>query len=135
MNKKPIPRAAQAARQRKSNIFFRSLQHFNRRPQVLGSAGQNLQGAQLYPHPGQVGDGHGDTGLVAMKVESLKSLEGFDPMTKAIAFKEGTVKVKTLKVPKFEMNSNEYGPFDGNEVELPTYAGVYIVLKRLGSIV
>ena len=78
---------------------------------------------------------HGDTGLAAMKVESLKALEGFDPMTKAIAFKEGTVKVKTLKVPKFEMNGAEYGPFDGNEVELPIYAGVYIVLKRLGSVV
>ena len=78
---------------------------------------------------------HGDTGLVAMKVDSLKALNDFDPMTKAIAFKEGMVRVKTGKVPAFEMNGSEFGPFDGNEVELPTYAAVYIVLKRLGSAV
>ena len=51
----------------------------------------------------------GIPGWLAMKVESLKALEGFDPMTKAIAFKEGTVKVKTLKVPKFEMNGQSTG--------------------------
>ena len=78
---------------------------------------------------------HGDTGLVAMNVGSVKALERFDPMTEAIAFREGTVKVKTAKVPKFIMNGTEYGPFDNSEVELPTYAGVYMVLKRLASVV
>lgn len=77
---------------------------------------------------------HGDTGLIAMRVGSLKALEGFDPMSDAVAFREGAVRIKTAKVPKFEMNGDEYGPFDRNEVELPTYAGVYLVLKRLASI-
>jgi DNA primase small subunit len=78
---------------------------------------------------------HGDTGLVAMKVGSIKALDRYDPMTEAIAFKEGAMKVRTLKVPKFTMNGTEYGPFDNSEVELPTYAGVYMVLKRLASVV
>ena len=76
---------------------------------------------------------HGDTGLIAMNVGGVKALEEFEPMDDAIAFSEGTVKVKATKVPEFEMGGNEYGPFDGDEVELPTYAGVYLVLKRLAA--
>jgi hypothetical protein len=55
-------------------------------------------------------------------------------MSDAIAFKDGIVKVKTLKVPKFRMNYCDYGPFDNNEIELPTYAAVYLILKRTASI-
>jgi DNA primase small subunit len=77
---------------------------------------------------------HGDTGLIAKRVGQLRSLEGFDPMRDAIAFKEGTAKVKAGKVPKFGMNGADYGPFDGEEVELPAYAAAYLVLKRRASL-
>lgn len=77
---------------------------------------------------------HGDTGLIAKNVGSLRALESFDPMRDAIAFKESLIKVRTTTVPKFEMNGESYGPFEGSEVELPVYAGVYLILKGRASV-
>ncbi|MGC8496156.1 MAG: DNA primase catalytic subunit PriS [Candidatus Micrarchaeia archaeon] len=77
---------------------------------------------------------HGDTGLVAIKVGTLKDLERFDPMNQAIAFKEGMLKVKTAKVPKFHMNNQEFGPYESNTVELPTCAAMYLLLKRVATL-
>jgi DNA primase small subunit len=73
---------------------------------------------------------HGDTGLIAKKVKSLSDLDRFEPMNDAIAFGKNYMKIKTLKVPKFSMNGTDFGPYDGNEVDLPEYAGAYLVLKR-----
>ncbi|MGC8586494.1 MAG: DNA primase catalytic subunit PriS [Candidatus Micrarchaeia archaeon] len=77
---------------------------------------------------------HGDTGLIAKKVGSINDLENFDPMKSAIAFKEGMLKVKTAKVPKFHMNNQEFGPYESNTVELPTYAAMYLLLKRVATL-
>ncbi|MEM0149826.1 MAG: DNA primase small subunit domain-containing protein [Candidatus Micrarchaeaceae archaeon] len=74
---------------------------------------------------------HGDTGLIAKDVGTLKDLERFNPMDDAIAFREGTLKVRALKVPKFYMGKQEFGPYDNAEAELPTYAALYLVLKRV----
>lgn len=74
---------------------------------------------------------HGDTGLLAKRVRSINALEDFDPMKEAIAFKDGTIKIKTLKVLQFLMNGKEFGPYESQELELPTYSAVYLLLKRL----
>lgn len=73
---------------------------------------------------------HGDTGLIAKRVPSLKALKSYDPMTDAIAFKEGRLKVHMDKVPKFRMNGEDLGPFENVDRELPTYAAVYLILKK-----
>ncbi len=78
---------------------------------------------------------HGDTGLVAKRVRSLKALDGFEPMDDAVAFGESFIKIKTAKVPKFSMASNSFGPYDGNEIELPAYAASYLVLKGFASLI
>jgi len=78
---------------------------------------------------------HGDTGLIAINIGSLSDLERFDPMNNAIAFKKGTLKVHALKVPKFHMLGEEYGPYDSTDVELPMYAALYLVLKRVATII
>lgn len=75
---------------------------------------------------------HGDTGLVAKSVKSIKSLDDFEPMDEAIAFDDVRVKIKTIgHVPKFRMANREYGPYDNSEIELPRYATVYLILKRV----
>ncbi|MGD0729172.1 MAG: DNA primase catalytic subunit PriS [Candidatus Micrarchaeaceae archaeon] len=74
---------------------------------------------------------HGDTGLVAKKLKSLKALESFEPMNSTIAFDDKHMKIKTAKVPKFIMNGIEFGPYDNANVELPTYAATYLILKRV----
>lgn len=73
---------------------------------------------------------HGDTGLVARRVRSLKALEGFEPMSDAIAFGDTPTRIKTAKVPRFSMAGNEFGPFENTEVKIPAYAASYLVLKR-----
>lgn len=81
--------------------------------------------------PGSI---HGDTGLIAKNVKSIKDLERFEPMNDAIAFGGRHMKVKTMRVPKFVMNGIEFGPYDNNEAELPSYGAVYLILKRLANI-
>ncbi len=73
---------------------------------------------------------HGDTMLVSKSIGSASELRKFDPMTDAIAFRGGTMLVKTVKVPKFSMDGKSFGPYDGGEVALPTYAALYLLMKR-----
>ena len=77
--------------------------------------------------PGTV---HGDTGLIAKRVRSLKSLQDFEPMDSAVAFGDKPIKVRTGIVPKFSMHGASFGPYNNQTVELPTYSGVYLILKR-----
>ena len=73
---------------------------------------------------------HGDTGLNGTVLESIKDLPGFDPMSGAIVFSDGTLKVHVEKCPAFVMNNESFGPYENKDVELPKYAALYLVLKR-----
>ena len=78
---------------------------------------------------------HGDTGLIAKRVKSIKSLDSFDPMRDAIAFDDETVKIKAiLDIPKFFMSGRIFGPYGKTETMLPRYAAVYLILKRLATL-
>ncbi|KON31727.1 hypothetical protein AC478_02410 [miscellaneous Crenarchaeota group-1 archaeon SG8-32-3] len=71
---------------------------------------------------------HGKTGL--KKVEfPLGSLDDFDPFKKAVAFKEGTVKLYVSDVPEFRLGENVFGPFERETVVLPTAAAVLLICK------
>lgn len=74
---------------------------------------------------------HGDTGLKAMHV---KRMDEFDPMKHAIVFRKGSVKVRTSKVNKFEMLEQTFGPFENETIELPLYAGVYLLCRNLATL-
>ncbi|HUC38839.1 MAG TPA: DNA primase catalytic subunit PriS [Candidatus Acidoferrum sp.] len=73
---------------------------------------------------------HGETGLVG-KIVSMSQLDGFDPMKDAIVFRQGVMKIRTEKVPSFVMHGEEYGPYENQEVELPVYAALYLLLKKV----
>jgi DNA primase small subunit len=77
---------------------------------------------------------HGDTGLVGRRLLSINELNRFEPMIQSIAFWEGTLDVLTDKVPKFSMNGKEFGPYEKVKVELPTYAGLYLLLKGVATL-
>ena len=75
---------------------------------------------------------HGDTGLVGRRIGSVAELGKFDPMTSAIAFRSGVMKVRTSAVPSLTMVGEQIGPFmEGDTPELPLYAALYLMLKRL----
>lgn len=81
--------------------------------------------------PGSI---HGETGLTAKKVASLADLAKFDPMKEAIAFKKGEITVNAASKEKLAIGGQTFGPFKGEKVTLPVYAGIYLALKGLASI-
>ena len=78
---------------------------------------------------------HGDTGLVSKTINSLKGLSEFEPMRDAIAMGEESIKVHVESSYKFTMNGQEFGPYKNEDVKLPGYAGIYLILKRAAYLV
>jgi DNA primase small subunit len=71
---------------------------------------------------------HGKTGL--LKVEfPVKRLADFDPFKKAVAFKEGAVKVFVSDAPEFRLGDSVLGPYRNKTVEVPTAAAVLLICK------
>lgn len=71
---------------------------------------------------------HPGTGLLAKPVLDLGR---FDPMREAPLFMKGVVRVKVEKAPEFSMGGRIFGPFEKETAELPTYAALYLMLKRV----
>jgi DNA primase small subunit len=74
---------------------------------------------------------HGDTGLNGTVLDSVKDLQDFDPMSDAVVFSNGTMKVHVKKCPGFSMKGESFGPYEDKDVELPQYAALYLLLKRV----
>ncbi len=77
---------------------------------------------------------HGSTGLIAKKLKSPKELYSFEPMKRAIAFREGFMKIRAHTDHELLMNGQKFGPYAG-EIKVPTYVGVYLFLKGLAEII
>ena len=73
---------------------------------------------------------HGDTALLSKNIGSVGRLEKFDPMVDAVLFKKGAIKIHADNVGEFSMNGIQFGPYTNQDVELPTYAALYLLLKR-----
>ncbi len=78
---------------------------------------------------------HGDTGLVSKTINSLKGLSEFEPMRDAIAMRAENIKVHVASSYKFTMGGQEFGPYKNEDVKLPGYAGIYLILKRVAYLV
>ncbi|VVB76689.1 DNA primase small subunit PriS [uncultured archaeon] len=76
---------------------------------------------------------HGGTGLVARKLGSISALEKFDPMSGAIAFRSGEMRVKADTKFAITMNGQQYGPFANETVTLPAYVATYLYLKGVAN--
>lgn len=77
---------------------------------------------------------HGDTGLVGKSLQSLGALQRFDAMKDSVVFRGDPLKVRIEKAQKFSINGEEYGPFERKIAELPLYAAVYLILKRVAQL-
>lgn len=77
---------------------------------------------------------HGDTGLVGKIIGSISELEKFDPMRSAVVFNKGEIFVEAEFPYKLTIMGNEYGPYSKKRVELPSYAAVYLILKRFAKL-
>jgi DNA primase catalytic subunit len=79
-----------------------------------------------------IGSINGKTGFTVTKL-TRDSLNTFNPFNDAVAFDDGTMKVRFHKgpVPAFIINDETYGPFSGGSVELPTAAAVFVLGKEV----
>lgn len=77
---------------------------------------------------------HGKTGWLAQSVD-IDELEDYDPLTEAIAFRDGTQTVYIRRAPRFTIGGEAYGPYEGREVELPLAAAVYLLCKKAARVV
>lgn len=75
---------------------------------------------------------HGKTGLKVVKVP-INTLDKFDPLVEAIAFKKGKLRIHVNKAHKFRIGDTVYGPYDGEKVELPSAAALYLLCKKAAS--
>lgn len=77
---------------------------------------------------------HGKTGLKAMEVPP-RTLEKFDPLEEAVAFKEGTLRLFVNDAHTFRIGDQTYGPYQREEVQLPTGAAIFLLCKRAARLV
>jgi DNA primase small subunit len=76
---------------------------------------------------------HNKTGM--KKVEfPASAIRRFDPFTSAIAFKEGTTTICVSKAPKFRLGNETYGPYNNEEVKLPTAAAMLLICKNRAEV-
>ncbi|MFA4855240.1 MAG: DNA primase small subunit domain-containing protein [archaeon] len=72
---------------------------------------------------------HGETGLVSREL-SKEALRSFNPFDDAIAFSgDETVRVFISKAPSFYLSGQRFGPFEGQEAELPLFAAVFLLAR------
>jgi DNA primase small subunit len=71
---------------------------------------------------------HGKTGLKKVIVP-ISSIDSFDPLKSAVAFKGGSVKLFVSEAPEFRLGDDRYGSFKNAEVELPTAAALFLLCK------
>jgi DNA primase small subunit len=71
---------------------------------------------------------HGTTGFLA-KTLSVDELKTFDPHKEAIVFGDEMVRLFIKKAPQFSLKGKSFGPFEEEEVDLPLYAGIYLLGK------
>ena len=77
---------------------------------------------------------HSKTGM--MKTEfSSSSIDKFDPLTKAIAFKGYSVKVMVKDSPFFRLGEETFGPYKNEKVELSVGAAIFLICKERAEII
>jgi DNA primase small subunit len=76
---------------------------------------------------------HGKTGLKKTEA-SIASIEEFDPLKSAVAFRDGTTTVFVTEAPEFRIGDEFHGPYRKEKVELPTAAALFLLCKGAAEI-
>jgi DNA primase small subunit len=76
---------------------------------------------------------HGKSGWLTQRVP-IDDLTDYDPLTSAIAFTEGTVKVHIRGAPKLSIAGETYGPFEDEVAELPKAVSMFLLCRRVARV-
>lgn len=71
---------------------------------------------------------HGKTGLKKVGFP-IPEIEDFDPLKRAVAFKEGTVTLLISDAPEFRLGDNTFGPYKEQKIELDTSTALLLICK------
>jgi DNA primase small subunit len=77
---------------------------------------------------------HSKTGLIAKKIQ-FGTLEKFDPLTEAVAFKNGEMKIFVNESHRFRIGDRQFRPFKKETVRLPMAAAVFLLCKKAAVLV
>lgn len=65
------------------------------------------------------------------KVElPISKIDEFDPFKEAIAFRDGSIKVKVVSAPAFRVGDETFGPYKNGIIELPTAAALLLLCRE-----
>ena len=76
---------------------------------------------------------HGKTGWLTQNVP-LDELADYDPLSRAIAFTEGTEKVYIRRAPEIVIGGESYGPFEEESRELPLAVAMFLLCRRAARV-
>ncbi len=71
------------------------------------------------------------SGLAKVKVDDIDT---FDPFNDASLLDDEIVRVHIYNAPKFVINNNSFGPYNEVDIDIPTYAAVYLICKGLADL-
>ena len=77
---------------------------------------------------------HGKTGWLKVAFPA-STIDAFDPLKSAVAFKRGEVKLYVEKTHRFRIGDEWYGGYENREVELPTAAAMFLLCKDAAKLV
>jgi DNA primase small subunit len=72
---------------------------------------------------------HSKTGMKKTEF-SFSSIDKFDPLSSAIAFKGHSVNVMVKDSPVFRLGEERFGPYKNEKVSLPVAAGILLICKE-----
>jgi DNA primase small subunit len=73
---------------------------------------------------------HDKSGLLKKRYDRL---DATDPLVDAVAFGSEPVRVSVGYSPRFWILGSAFGPYDKVQIEVPTYAAVYLMAKGLAK--
>jgi DNA primase small subunit len=76
---------------------------------------------------------HGKSSWICQPV-SLDKLPEYSPLTSAVAFKEGRLRLYVKRTPKIFISGEYFGPFEEERIELPMSVSMYLLCKRAARV-
>ncbi|MEM4133809.1 MAG: DNA primase catalytic subunit PriS [Candidatus Micrarchaeia archaeon] len=73
---------------------------------------------------------HGETGLLAQRFD-VKSFDKYDWTSMPIIFSEDPMKIYVHSCKEFILKNQTFGPYNNQVVELPEYAAIYLICKKV----
>ena len=76
---------------------------------------------------------HGETGMIAKRIK-LNEFDKFDPFRGPLVFGNTPLRVLIKKCHELRIGDQTFGPFNEEKKELPEFAAIYLICKKVASI-